>query len=120
MTTESLIARAEHALRRPSTRSDYADALERGLALSQRDEAAGFALLRRTMDELASFRHIVVDEHGDVIALSMYVRGLTDRASWALDSSSTTQTQRAHIRKALALIDSGDVGGVGALEAAIA
>ena len=118
MSTADLIARAEEARRLPSTRSDFADALERGLLLARRGEAAGVRLLRETLASLASFRHIERD--GDAVYLSMYVRSLLDSAYWVKESPATPPGRVARIRAVEALIESGDEAGVAELEAALA
>lgn len=111
MSTADLIASAEAALRRPSTRSDFADALARGLELTRRHEAAGPRMLRETLAELAAFRHVQRDNAGNVF-WSLYVRSLIDQAAWQPDAPG--------VAEAIGLLEAGDEAGVAALEAALA
>ncbi|MGP6176854.1 hypothetical protein ACTU6U_06065 [Microbacterium sp. A196] len=119
MTTAALITRAEDAAVRHSTPSHLADALRAAVVLLRRDEAAEVAALETALTDLAAFRHIVT-ERGEVVSLSMYVRGLLDSAHYAEENPATTPAQLADITAAVALIDAGDEAGVVALEAALA
>lgn len=109
-----LITRAEAVRHLPSTRSDFADALARGIALTARGEAAGQRLLRWTLADVAAFRHIV-HEDGDFY-LSMYARGLIDSAQWALESRSTSPADAERLREGIRLLGIGDERGIRLLE----
>ncbi|MDT0187087.1 hypothetical protein Q9S36_43570 [Microbacterium sp. ARD31] len=112
-----VIARAEALRRLPSTRSDLADELDRGLGLAREGDPAAARVLAAAVDAVANFRHIIPDDGG--FALSLYARGLLDSAYWALESPSTPPSVAARIRDAQHLIEQGDEHGIAALQAAL-
>jgi hypothetical protein len=113
--TRDLLNQAHAALGAYSTRSDFAEDLERGIALAERGETAGHRLLRDTLERLKGFRHI---EHGadGTVYLSMFARGVIDQADRALEAPSTSREDAALIREGLARIDAGDETGVRILD----
>ncbi|WP_251450156.1 hypothetical protein [Microbacterium sp. Marseille-Q6648] len=112
-----VISRAEALRRLPSTRSDLADELDRGLGLAREGDPAAARVLAAAVDAVANFRHIIPHDGG--FALSLYARGLLDSAYWALESSSTPPSVAARIRDAQHLIEQGDEDGIAALQAAL-
>src|SRR5690606_22625664 len=86
-TARDVIVRAEVLRRLPSTRSDLADELDRGLALARDGDPDAARVLTAAVDAVDNFRHILPVDEG--FALSLYVRGLLDSAYWALESPST-------------------------------
>lgn len=112
-----ILVRAEALRRLPSTRSDLADELDRGLRLARSGDPGAATVLGAAIAAVDNFRHVLPVDGG--VALSLYVRGLLDSAYWALESPSTPPDIAARIRHAQQFIARGSEEGVAALEAAL-